>query len=256
LVYEADVIAGITRFLAVYYHHDSPEIGPVRSARLFIAQMAHAYNSPYAHAGGSEDSIAFINATRGFKDLCEIRNAGRWFWRSQDRRPPHNLYTSTTELLKAADAKGYALVPPPPLAEGTPLGGEPAMLLTIAFREDGDRNVVTYKYEKGAYRRYINDKPHMMKDGSEIWVANVVILFTDTKVIGGADPQLINRVTGTGDALFFVRGLAYEGTWSKPSSDQHFAYQYQGQSMLFSSGKTWVHLVGSKKMVSYNSRDS
>ncbi len=46
VVYEAWAEFGITRFLALFYRHAAPKIGPIRSARFYFVELADAYHAP------------------------------------------------------------------------------------------------------------------------------------------------------------------------------------------------------------------
>lgn len=263
VVYEADVVAGITRFLAVYHSEGAPKIGPVRSVRKFLVEIAHAYNSPVAHAGGNADALKLIKSLKGFKDMDEIFNSGAFFWRDNTRKKPHNLYTSTNLLQKGAKKKGYALVPPPllPTASEEAAGTftspsrlvKQASYIRIPFSEKADtKNVVEYRFLDGVYRRFVNGKPHVMRDGASIRPENVVVLFVETKEEWGDDPQLINKVIGSGKALFFSGGRVHNGSWSKSGSRSHFVYTLDdGEPMRFLPGKTWIEIVDRSLDVSY-----
>ncbi|HHY38075.1 MAG TPA: DUF3048 domain-containing protein [Clostridia bacterium] len=263
VVYEADVVAGITRFLAVYYSEGAPKIGPVRSVRKFLVEIAHAYNSPVAHAGGNADALKLIKSLKGFKDMDEIFNSGAFFWRDNTRKKPHNLYTSTNLLQKGAKKKGYALVVPPPLPttnketaetlSSPSAPAEEASHIRIPFSEKADtKNVVEYRFEDGAYKRFINGKPHLMRDGSPIQPENVAVLFVETKEEWGDDPQLINKVIGSGKALFFSGGRVHNGSWNKSGSRSHFVFTLNdGEPMLFLPGKTWIEIVDRSLDVTY-----
>jgi hypothetical protein len=101
VVYEMVSEGNITRFLACFYQQAPEKIGPIRSVRPAFSEIAKAYNSPLAHAGGSEDGLASVRNLK-VQNLDEIYNASRYFWRATDRRMPHNLYTSAELILSGA----------------------------------------------------------------------------------------------------------------------------------------------------------
>lgn len=251
LVYEIEAEGGITRFLAVFYHHHAPRVGPVRSARVYFVQIAKAYDAPYAHAGGSNDALKLIRQI-GIKDLDEIYNAGPFFWRIRERKMPHNLYTSTESLLTGAQARNFSLAPPPSLPLGEAAGGSPAAELSLTYAKlPAYTYATTYKYENGQYSKYINGRPHVMENGTPIEAANVVVLFADTRPVKKEDWQLDIKIVGQGEALFFTGGEVFRGEWRKDGADSHFEFLHQDRPMAFAPGTTWVNVVPDAGYIEY-----
>ncbi len=247
LVYEIMAEAGITRYMALFYSEAVPKIGPVRSARYYFAYMARGYNSPLAHAGGSQEALEIIQKI-GIKDLDEIYNAGGYFWRDKGRKMPHNLYTSTELLLKGVQAKKYELVVPPDLTEGEEFGGIPqGKKLTLNYSVGTYDYVVDWKYNGEKYERDINGKPHVMEDGTVIKADNVVIMEADSKdVIKNKILLSEIKLLGSGKAWFFSAGKMNKGTWEKASPQSRMIFKNENGKLIgFTTGKTWVQVVPS-----------
>jgi len=175
IVYEVLAEGGITRFLAIYYDQDSEIVGPVRSARPYFVSKSLEHQAIYVHVGGSEEAYSFIKEER-IDDINEFIDF-QPFWRSTDRSPPHNLYTSTTKLRNEANKLGYI-----------------EMIKKQEYQFETDRNEVlngrrtntinipynniylvtyTYEIESMKYLRFMNDVPHIdaenQKDKS-LWI--------------------------------------------------------------------------------------
>lgn len=258
-VFEADVVGGISRFLALFYRQEASEIGPIRSARWSFFHLAQGYELPFAHAGANVDVMAEIGKAKkqGFPSLDEIYGAGPYFWRSNQRSSPHNLYTSTTRLMEGVKAMKYPVKPPTEfsvLAKGEQLpGGEPAVSLRVPYQTTGpNTNVVTWAFSDGHYIRSTNGEPHLLTSGSPITVENIIVLFTDTEdVVKFGEPVKENRITGEGKSLFFVAGKVYQGTWLKPRAQDPLKFMHDGRPVRLTPGRTWVHIVDKKLEVSY-----
>lgn len=252
VVYEIFAEGGITRFMAIFYHNAVEKIGPVRSARYYFAQIAKAYNSPYAHAGGSEDALHLIPKLK-IQDMDEIYNSGAYFWRSKDRSMPHNLYTSTNKLLLGADKKGYSVSALPPINHGVILDNEKAEKINLTYNESGPYIYsVKYLWHENRYQRYINDKLHETLEGNSIFVDNIIVLETKTKNV--MKDVLVSeiKVLGEGPALFFTQGQVVKGKWVKESEKSHFEYiMNDGKEMFFSQGTTFIQLMPSLAKVEY-----
>lgn len=249
LVYEVMAEGGITRFLAVFSSGPVEKIGPIRSVRPYLAEIARAYDAPLAHSGASADGYAAMDRL-GIKSLDEIRKAGAAYWRSRDRTPPNNLYTSTDRILSAAMDREWGLRRPIPLPVGAVEGGEPSGGVTLTYADNRwYRYVTEYRWESGRYRKLVNGDPFTMEDGEPIAADNVIVLITDVVPTGDALEHVTVRVRGEGDALFFTGGEVYRGRWRKAAPESPFEYLQDGRLMLFAPGVTWVNVVGSRNEV-------
>lgn len=243
VVYEALAEGGITRFLAIFHSRPAARIGPVRSARPYFVAIARGYDAPFAHVGGSDDAYALIGRLR-LPDLDEIRRAGEAYWRSQDRRAPHNVYTSTDRLLAAADKRGQDLRPLEPLPVGRSGGGEPAGGVRITYSDNRFYRYVTgYRWAGGRYEKQVNGEPLRADGGGVVAADNVIVLLTRQRPTGDAAGHMEIAVTGRGDALFLTGGRLYRGSWRKDGPDRPFAFTYENGPMRFAPGVTWINIT-------------
>lgn len=246
VVYEAEAEGGITRFLAVFYSRHAEKIGPIRSARYYFVQIARAYEAPYAHAGGNQDAFDAIRAL-SVQDVDEIRNAGGSFWRTPDRKPPHNLYTSTDRLWRGAEARGFRPTPLRGWPEGTVSGGETCDGLDLRYSTNSAyKYEAAYRWDGVRYRRLINGFPHRAQDGTALAADNVVVVTVPQpkiKPLYGKEYELLMRVIGEGKAVFFTRGKMYAGSWRKDAPEEPFSFTFAGAPMRFAPGTTWVQII-------------
>lgn len=247
IVYEALAEGGITRFLALFYHHSAPSIGPVRSSRLYFIDLVAPYHVPYAHAGGSEQALTFL-AKNPVPNLDDIYGSPNAFWRITSRSAPHNLYTSTKSLVAAAQQQGLPLVSLVPWPTGTDSGGSPSSGVRIVYTNNALYQYRTaWHYHNGVYLRTMNGTPHLMADGRQVTAANVVVMAVPTKAVPALDHGLgleMNFTQG-GAALFFRDGRMYQGTWQKGDAFTPLTFYRQGQPYRMAKGKVWVELVPS-----------
>lgn len=249
VVYEIIAESGITRFMALFYRQKVDEIGPIRSARSYFVKLAHGYNAPLAHAGGSAEALNLI-ATIKAKDLDEIYNSGGYFWRDKSRKMPHNLYSSTDKLLAGAKNRGYKMVPPELSPVGTAWDGEAFTdAVTLDYSTGSYTYKVTWEYEqsKNCYARMINGKPHLMKDGAAIEADNVIILVikTTTRVEGGV-PLSDVQIVGSGEACYFLNGQKMTGSWEKQAASAPIRFfDEKGNFMKLKEGNTWIQVIPS-----------
>jgi len=256
LVYEALAEGGITRFMALYFGNLPKVVGPIRSARPYYVLLAHEWDAIYAHAGGDPKDRDPIKQW-GVADADEIYNAGEAFWRSNERKMPHNLYASITSLRDHA-SRAYPrrkFAAPARRWEFIPWAEKSAPQLTIRYAPDYE---VTYKFnEEGTYSRYMNGKLHTDKETQQpIRVSNVLVQYAATRVAypdGGLKMDLI----GKGDALFLIGGRVSKGTWQKDDLASATRFLDEGgRPIALTAGQTWIQIVPTGTKVTYEGAGS
>ncbi|HHT84544.1 MAG: DUF3048 domain-containing protein [Bacillota bacterium] len=241
VVFEVPAEGGITRLLAGF-DIEMEKIGPVRSVRKPMVQIAVGFDTPFAHCGGSEDGLEIIR-TNKVKSLCDIYSAGECFWRSSDRVAPDNLYTSTGKIVQGSSSRGFSLSRTDFYPKGT-LKGAPALEISYGFSNvAGYPNVVKYLYEDGQYHRYINDKQHLDQDDEAIAPKALAFLQIETTYPTGKLIEMDMDVTGEGKALFFSDGVMCQGKWKKPSLREPLMLYIDEPDAGLAGGMLWIHLV-------------
>ncbi|MHB8896686.1 MAG: DUF3048 domain-containing protein [Candidatus Geothermincolia bacterium] len=285
VVYEEECEGGVTRFLAVYLDRNVEVVGPVRSARPADIDISFPYNLLFCHCGGAPPIIAMVKAS-GIADLDEMAWPGA-YWRSGDRRAPHNLYSSTMRLRQAGDT-------------AYPYQGEAApsfKFLTdkeqAKMEEDRSKQVkrdlanqahpdpsyvpaftvitnihipydpicvVDYRYDSstGRFLRFVRGAPHTdLATGQQLNADTVIVQYVTTTpsglvdVLGADTPNL--GIVGAGRAQVFVRGRIIEANWSKPTRTAHTLFtDNAGKVIPVKPGTTWVELVPTDMQITFN----
>jgi DUF3048 family protein len=270
--------AGITRFMAIYLEHDSSKVGPVRSTRVYYNSYAASFHAILAHVGGNDDAQAELWKLPKVFNIDE----NRWevnltdtgtplFWRSQDRLPPHNMYTSTKKLRQYAQKhkQNWAYTNAYLLHKAAaPLSGRGhGSTITITFEDplnpipQPDYNV-RYVYDRhaNAYTRFMGGVPHVDADnGKVLKPANVIIVRTANAAAdpaAGITPESITiPVVGHGQAVYFRDGKVQVGTWRLPNMYAPLRfYLKSGRQEAFNPGQTWIEVVPSSSPVSWSTR--
>ncbi|MDP3057882.1 MAG: DUF3048 domain-containing protein [bacterium] len=242
LVVEMIAEGGITRFLAFFYSKPAPLLGPIRSARYYFVQIVKPFNVPFAHAGGAQQALDLIKELK-VPDICEIYNSSAAFWRDTSRAAPSNLYTSTTRLINEVHKKGLSLSILPKLPFGIMTDGKKASKITLTYSPSYN---TSWTLENNRYLRYINGKPHTMKDGAKLYADTIVVLAAPHRnVYEGTLLRTDIDIIGSGAARFFRDGFWWEGTWEKKSAITHFEFLVDGQTFQFNEGITWIQVLPS-----------
>jgi len=254
IVYEALTEGGITRFLALF-QSDSENIGPVRSARDYFASIADEWGAVYAHVGGSNEVIEQLKEGKyqNLDDVNEYYNENS-FRRNQNRKPPHNVYTSTEklrELIKYRQFKNISNFKSFKFKEDEPVlnGVAPAGKINIDFSLDSYKVGYEYSLDGNDYSRFLAGKPHIdLKTQKQIKVKNIVAQFVEVTPWPN-DPLLrvdIN-LKGEGRAVIFLDGKVIEGWWRKEADGKTRYYNLQDRKIKFNRGSIWIELVPEDK---------
>lgn len=243
IVYEILAEGWITRLVA-FYHSEEPEvIGPVRSIRPYLIDLALGFDAVLAHAGGSTEAIGIIQ-NRGLASLDDIYTAGDAFYRVDFRQMPHNLYTNIDMLRKSAERKNFRTDSNIPTLRfkrsDEPMEGEEATEISIQY---GSSYTVGYRYdpETKLYTRYVQDEPHTdMETEEALTMTNVFVIETTHRIIDDEGRRSID-VMGEGKGYLFQRGKVLEVDWK--NVDGVIRPLINGQEIGLYPGKTWVNVI-------------
>lgn len=240
MIIEALAESEITRFLAFYWSTPAERIGPVRSARTGFVSVAEAYHAPFAHSGANADALSILALEWGARDLDEIYNAGAYFVRSNDRVPPHNLYTSTQLLDQAVTGRKLAMkaVPATLRQSSPPTPGQAATKVEIDWHR---LHKLSWELKEGRYRRFEDGQAHKLDSGDQIQATNLVFLHVKGANNGPDLGWALDFQPG-GKATVLSAGHTWEGTWSLQSGG-FVLKPSAGKVPLLAPGATWVHLI-------------
>ncbi|OPZ63633.1 MAG: putative lipoprotein YerB precursor [Firmicutes bacterium ADurb.Bin506] len=270
LVYEVPAEGGITRLLALFSIVPRVPVGPVRSIRPYIIDLAEAHGVPVAFCGGSPAALAMIKQMN-YPAVNElVRPAG--FFRDSARRAPHNLYASPDALMKRITGAGFATdsgrtgfaydtvaaivtgvgVTGPggtSIGAGSGVDGTDSANLTRLAQGISARMGVNYTVswaysaESGAYLRSINGKPDVDRSGEHRLTAeNVIVVFARTRVLDD-EGRLAVELEGSGKAVVLSRGGITEARWERAAGQPLRVVTEDGSSVPLCPGRTWVHVV-------------
>lgn len=246
LVYEFLVEGGITRFLALYYGDYPKKVGPIRSARPYLLEMASEFDPLYLHVGGSQEAYMLLRELK-IHNLDELGPDRIYFFRISNRSPPYNLYTDLSLLKHLIEEGGSYDIPSwfsfgPSSSKGDQ--GE------ISINYWGGYTVsYTYLGEEGRYLRYLNGRPHLTEGGVHLGAHNLLIFFTPTRVLDEAG-RLTMELQGKGPLLFFRDGFTIEGHWIKEEERTYYVDK-EGAELIFSPGQTWINVVPMSTSINY-----
>jgi predicted small lipoprotein YifL len=256
IVYEILAEGEITRFAAVF-HSEKPEvIGPIRSLRPYYAQIGEAVDALIVHAGYSPAALEYVQKKK-LDHFDEIYNAGAYFWRSKERKAPHNLYTSTELIRKGMGDKKvrsewHAPAAIPFAAKDAVITGETAETVLVEYYV-GYKVEYVYDAGKGTFLRHMAGSPHLDKEsGEQIEAANVMIIKTSHRVLDDVGRREVN-IYGPGEGWLVQQGKAREIEWKLV--DGLIRPYINGEEVALVPGKTWVQVISPNLKVTFSAKE-
>ena len=250
IVYEIIVEGGETRLMLILQDKDLDKIGPVRSSRHYFLDYALENDAIYVHYGWSPQAKEDITSLR-VDNINGIYESEDSFWRVSDKYAPHNAVTSTENILKIADRKGYRVTTnkEPVLnyvvAEENLEDGEIANTITIPY---SSYNTVKYVYDEELkeYVRYSRGEKQVDWDtGKTVTTKNIIIekvenwTLNDGTSSGRQTIDNIKKVQG----YYITNGKAIKITCNKTSRSGQTIYEdLEGNEINVNDGKTFIQI--------------
>ena len=244
VVYEAIAEGGITRFLTLFQQHKPQLIGPVRSLRMYYVDWLAPYQASVAHVGGSHASLQEIRNGK-YRDIDQFFN-GSSYWRANDRRPPHNVYTSFEKLDALNTGKGYKSSQFTSFARADGKASDKPNAVSIDINFSSSWYNTHYDYDKASntYLRSIGGQASNDREEGRLAPSVVIALHVnETTVMEDGWRQSI-VTNGTGTATVFQNSTAAECTWLK--NDRFSPLELidaAGKPVALNRGQTWIAAV-------------
>jgi len=265
IVFEVVDEYGVTRYVAVFSSKEPDIMGPVRSARIYYAEIARSFDPIYVFWGTYGDAYPVLKTMD--LDLLDANsdayvpytNAG---WRDPSRSNvlEHTAFIDIAGIKEDAESHGYSLD-----------GGQSPMKfkldaaesergnisdIEVNFSHDNYKAGFDYDPSSNTYFKTLAGAPHNdFETGRQIELNNVIVMITD--IDGPIDQwgHMVVRTTGTheaGQAYYFMDGNMVEGTWGRSSIFDPFEFRdINGDAVLFNRGSTWVCMIQGIDRLSY-----
>jgi Protein of unknown function (DUF3048) C-terminal domain len=170
--------------------------------------------------------------------------------RDDSRAAPHNLYTSSRQLWKAAKSRDGAT--PSPVFSYDPEVARPsrkARTVHLPFSSYSDV-YWTWRRSQSAWLRSHGTVPHVLEDGTQVSAANVVVMQVQVSsgpmvdAAGNHSPEV--ELTGSGKAYVFRDGRMVICRWERETlKDVTTLVSKAGTQIALAPGVTWVELLPS-----------
>lgn len=252
VVYEAPVEGGMNRYMSIIEDFDNLDrIGSVRSCRTYYVFFAREFDAIYAHYGQSTFAKPYLADVDNINGLDGIGSVA--YYRSNDRKRPHNAYTSGKRLQKAIGQLGYSQTYDSTYQghylfarDGVTglLDKRPGVMAADLVKTGYTMNKAYFRYDSsdGLYHRYQYGGVHQGNEGP-ITVKNVI--FQCCQMGHYATTEYLDVNVHTSECGFFMtEGKAIPINWKK---DGEFGvtryYDLEGNEIVLNQGKTWVCII-------------
>lgn len=290
IVYEVPVEGSQSRLEAIYYSEIPETVGPCRSVRSYIVDLAREYNAILVHNGYSpqareyleQGSVAYIPAQKY-----------SFFYRTDAKPAPHDCLVDTKDVLKAAadngwdtsvDVRAFSFMDEQ--EEAVLTGTQDKYLakceeeikenlkwswqkyelpdlsgIEFAANEEvseikvtysGSDNVYKYLSDEGVYQKFVNGGEYAdFTDGELIKTSNLIVYRVSSSVFDHKGRLDIDMCAG-GEAWVFTKGRMFECTWSKKNLDSPTVFKDKdGNEIKLAAGNTWINIIDGNSKFSY-----
>jgi len=252
VVYEAPVEGDMNRYMAIIEDYDNLDrIGSVRSCRTYYTYFAREFDAIYAHYGQSTFAKPYL---KNVDNINGVEGTGETaYFRSKDRKRPHNAYASFEGIQRAIEKLGYSQQYSDEYRghyyfadENYPVNLEGEGILEASKVMPGyslNNPWFEYHEDDGLYYRYQYGAEHLGSEG-QIAVKNILIQCCAAGYYATTDYRNINVHEDQWGGYFITNGKAINISWKKDGEFgvTHY-YGADGQEIVLNPGKTWVCIV-------------
>lgn len=273
VLYECNVEGSMTRLMAIFKDwKDLERIGNVRSCRDYYVYWAKEWDAIYCHIGGpfyilniindpTTDNITGAVLATDKKETKGLVDAA--FYRTDDRKAPHNAYTSGDRIESAIQKLNYsetytnnyvgnnftfASTSSPNTLEQYS-NALTANKIDLAGAYVKTKTYFEYNADDGLYYRFqgmqSGDQKHI--DGAnneQLTFKNVIVQFTHYETRDSSGYLGFQCHDTTKDGWYFTNGKGIHVTWEKTSDyGPTKYYDENGNEIVLNPGKTNICIV-------------
>ncbi|WP_313580556.1 DUF3048 domain-containing protein [Lacrimispora sp.] len=255
VVYEAPAEGGMNRYMAILENYDDLDrIGSVRSCRTYYTYFAREFDAIYAHYGQSTFAKPYLANVDNINGLDGIGTVA--YFRTKDRKTPHNAYTSGERLNKSILQLGYSESYDSSYRghyrfakDGRKVTLEGANGVDDAYKVYPgyvlNKPWFEYHEEDGLYYRFQYGAPHKGNEG-QIKVKNIILQYCPSAHYATTEYLNIN-VQDDSYGCYVTEGRSIPIKWSKDGEfgPTHY-YDMENNEIILNQGKTWVCIISAQ----------
>lgn len=255
VVYEAPVEGTMNRYMSIIEDYDGLErIGSVRSCRTYYTYFAREFDAIYVHYGQSTFAKPYLDNVDNINGLDGIGTTA--FFRSSDRKSPHNAYTSGRRIQESIEKLGYTQDYDSSYkghylfardGREALLDDRPGVMDAGTVKTGYVMNQAYFVYDPsdGLYHRYQYGDVHRGDEGP-VTAKNVIFQYCQSGYY--ATTEYLNINVHTSDCGYFMtEGKAIPISWEKDGEfgATHY-YDLDHNEIVLNQGQTWVCIISTK----------
>jgi hypothetical protein len=212
--------------------------------RPYFVEIGDGLDAILVHAGWSPDAMALMIEKKS-AHLDQVYGDDAFYWRSSERKMPHNLYTSTDKMAQGAEKRKFRTAwNGPRLLFAEPDKGLPLEQSGLSVEIPyllGYKVSYAYDAATGLYKRSMAGQPHLDKEtGKQLTAKNVLIIETRHRVLDKEGRRDVD-VYGPGSGYMLQNGKSQKIAWERKNGVIR-AYAGSREVPLL-PGQTWVQIV-------------
>ena len=272
ILYEIMEEGNISRQMAIINDWQNlKRIGNLRSTRLYYTYASREWDALLVHFGG----VFYLKGTIDSPDMNNISGTYEWgtggaapgagyFFRTSDRKAPHNAYISAEGIKKACRKLGYSqslrsgLYNPKHFTFSKTTNNlsqypnaQTANTIDLSNVFSYTKSRLTYDAATGTYKKYLHGKAQVdALTGTQLRFTNVLVQNTSWKKMDKKGYLGFNMLDSTRDGYYFTKGKCIHVTWFK--SDAYEPTKYfddNGMEIELNPGKTYIAVAQEGKKV-------
>lgn len=275
ILYEVMEEGNISRQLAIIDNWQSLErIGNIRSCRDYYIPIAKEWDPILIHFGGvyyMQNSITApdvnnLSGTSEYGTGGDKPGAG-YFYRTADKKAPHNAYIGASGITQACQSLGYSLNTRPEyynpshftFAAGVNTleqypGAIPGNVIDLSEIFSYTKSYLTYNAADGLYYKNIHGKAQTdALTGAQLTFSNIIIQNTNWSKRDAKGYLAFQNIDSTRDGYYFTKGRGIHITWKKTSDYEPTRYyDDNGNEIQLNEGKTYIAIAQVGKNVLYS----
>lgn len=275
VLYEIMEEGNISRQMAIIDNWQGlAQIGNIRSCRDYYLSIATEWDPILVHFGGvyymadriSAPDINNLSGTYEYGTGGEMPGSG-YFFRTKDRKAPHNAYISADGITKACQQLGYSLTTRPDyynashftFANGVNTleqypNAIPGNVIDLSQVFSYSKSYFTYNAADGLYYKNIHGKAQTdALTGAQLTFSNLIIQNTNWSKRDAKGYLSFQTIDSTQDGYYFTKGRGIHITWKKASDYSPTKYyDDNGNEIRLNDGKTYIAIAQTGKSILYS----